>query len=364
MKGQPLPAHRYSWRRAAWPAYLRWMRSTNWPILVGPWHGEIGFEALYWLPFLERLVHHAGLDRKRFIPISRGGAAVWYGCETGLELYGMRTPQQVRIERRLQVGRWGIQKPLGVSPFDRSVLADAAATMKLRQYHVLHPAWMYHLLAPFWVGERGISWLLESTRYQSLPPPPLPSELDGQLPASFVAVRFYGREGTFPQRHPTVAPLVKATVETIAQSSPVVILDAGLFLDEHVDLTPGTFATTPHPILRLRTMAGMLPERNLALQSAVLARAIGFVGTYGGFAQLALRLGRPSVSFFTDWGGTAFPHKALADFLSLHVPVPFQVFKVSELMMTRAVLPIVEVATATSGLVAPPPAVDKTLSPA
>ena len=50
-----LPTHDWSWRKGLWPAYLRWLKSTDWPILVGPWHGEVGFEVLYWIPFLERV---------------------------------------------------------------------------------------------------------------------------------------------------------------------------------------------------------------------------------------------------------------------------------------------------------------------
>jgi hypothetical protein len=44
----------------------------------------------------------------------------------------------------------------------------------------------------------------------------------------------------------------------------------------------------------------MTPERNLAVQTAVLARARAFVGTYGGYSYLAPLCGVPSLAFFSE----------------------------------------------------------------
>src|SRR3954465_3740313 len=39
-------------------------------VIVGPWTGEVGFELLYWIPFLNWLVEQ-GLDPARLVVISR-----------------------------------------------------------------------------------------------------------------------------------------------------------------------------------------------------------------------------------------------------------------------------------------------------
>ena len=44
----------------------------------------------------------------------------------------------------------------------------------------------------------------------------------------------------------------------------------------------------------------LTPERNLAVQTAVIARARAFVGTYGGYSYLAPYLGVPSVALFSQ----------------------------------------------------------------
>jgi hypothetical protein len=43
----------------------------------------------------------------------------------------------------------------------------------------------------------------------------------------------------------------------------------------------------------------MTPERNLAVQTAVIARAKAFVGTYGGYSYLAPFCGVPSLAFYS-----------------------------------------------------------------
>ncbi len=331
-----LPSHNWSWRKPAWHAYLQILKRSDWPILVGPWHGEVGFEVLYWIPFLEQLKQH-GIAPERIIPITRGGAGAWYNVPQGLELFAMRTPQQVRIENRIQSSKTGLLKQTYVSAFDRAVLADAVETMKLgRSYHVLHPAWMYHLLAPYWTGRTGTHWLGSRTVYNPIPAGDLPADL--VLPEVFITARFYGRE-TWPPQDKSVKAATVATLMKLADQSAVLCLGSDTVADEH-----GDFAIPKHPnLIRLRDLTTLRPETNLAVQSAVMARGQGFVGTYGGMAQLALRLGKPSVSFVSQWGGTAFTHRSLSEVLAMQVNVAFQTVKLGEIPMTLAVLPQADV---------------------
>jgi hypothetical protein len=78
-----------------WPAYKQLLLRSTRPILAGPFIGECGLEVLYWISFLDKLKSQ-GLDPKRLIPISRGGAGAWYGTPTAIELYAMRSLQDVR----------------------------------------------------------------------------------------------------------------------------------------------------------------------------------------------------------------------------------------------------------------------------
>ena len=113
-----------------------------------------------------------------------------------------------------------------------------------------------------------------------------------RLPEEFTAVRFYFRD-SFPDT-PENRELVHDVVERLAERRPVVLLNTGVVVDEHLDAEP------PASERILRPLAGIEAARNLAAQSAVVARAKLFVGTYGGLAHLAPFYGVPTLGFASD----------------------------------------------------------------
>ena len=64
------------------------------------------------------------------------------------------------------------------------------------------------------------------------------------------------------------------------------------------------------------------PANNLAIQSAVIAKSQGFVGTYGGTMQLAVALNKPAVGFYSHFEGTAYAHKVLTEWLGVQLKLP------------------------------------------
>lgn len=339
-KTTQLPSHLFSWRRAAWHAYARYLASTKKPIFVGPWRGEIGFEVLYWIAFVEQFAHGYKIAPERLIPISRGGASSLYGMPSGVEIYAMRTPQEVRLENRLGVMKTGMFKQTSVTPFDLRLIRDAMDTMNVKDCHVLHPAWMYHTLAPFWTAKKGIDWMSPRVRYRILRAQP--GILDAvTLPEQFIAVKFYSRM-TFPGGHKVVQRFVLSAIEQMVSEAHIICLDHDHYLDDHSDITSSIRGDRVH---HMSDFLPVTPENNLLIQVALLERSMGFVGTYGGFAQLALRMGKPSVSFYLDWNNaTSIVHRMLADSLSLNMGVPAIVLRIAELPMLTHVLPEMRIA--------------------
>src|SRR5207244_8932708 len=77
-----------------------------------------------------------------------------------------------------------------------------------------------------------------------------------------------------------------------SRQTPVVLLNTPFAIDDHRDMTPAGAGIV--------TIADrMAAERNLAVQSAVIARARAFVGTYGGYSYLAPFYGVSSVAFYS-----------------------------------------------------------------
>jgi hypothetical protein len=73
----------------------------------------------------------------------------------------------------------------------------------------------------------------------------------------------------------------------------VVLLNPGIRVDDHSDLA----APAGNRVFSIA--AGLAPERNLAVQSAAIAGARAFVGTYGGYSYLAPLYRVPAIAFYS-----------------------------------------------------------------
>ncbi len=285
------------------------------PILIGPWRSELGFEVLYFLPFLKWLAGKVPNFKERAVIITRGGLAQMYAkvAGRGVDLYGLRSVTEVRRENLYDHQRTKIQKQMAPTEWDDAVVGDAARALDLGAlYHTVHPAWMYWSLSPLWDEDRGMRYLASMTDYAPLQK----ITMEGMpLPPKYVAVKFYGR-ATFPYPHPEIAEFVQKTVGILAAQVPVVVLSSSSEFDDHHDIP-----LSGNNIHQLP--ADVSPEENLLVQAAVLSSSTCFVGTYGGVSQMALRLGVPSVSYWSEFGGTALTHLSLSNHLSHLTKVPF-----------------------------------------
>ena len=254
-------------------------------ILVGPWTGEVGFELIYWIPFVRWFAGRYGVDPERFVILSRGGAEPWYD---GLGRRYVDAFDLVGLDALRAGTAAEEQKHRTLRAFDRDLIRRARAGLT-GAARVLHPALLHHLLTPFWRREAGTEWATGFGAYRRYNPPPEPP--GAPLPSRFTAVRFY-----FSRAFPDTASnrtFVRRTVEALAAQGDVVLIAPRVLVDDHRD------AIVPESA-RVRVVTDLPPARNLALQTAIIARARLFVGTYGGFAYLAPLYGVPSVTFYSD----------------------------------------------------------------
>jgi hypothetical protein len=271
------------------------------PIVAGPWLGEVGFELLYWAPFLRWCVERFAIAPSRLLVLSRGGTASWYEPFAGRykDVLDYITPEAFHAHHDARVREIGEQKQTRVTSFERELVAMIAADAGVSDAALLHPSIMYGLLRRFWWGHVGESWVHEHARYRRYT---APCEALPPLPESYCAVKFYFNDCFPPTEHNRA--FVRDVVARLAQEGPVVSLSVGIPLDDHSSCPVG------HEVLELAGAAS--PSRNLQLQSAVVARAQAFVGTYGGFAYLAPFYGVPSTSYYGDADGFARSHLRMA----------------------------------------------------
>jgi hypothetical protein len=288
---------------------MRRIAASELPVLVGPFDGEVGFELLYWMPLVRWLVHEFPQLRGRIVVLSRGGVDAWYeGLDARyVDLYAVAEPDEVRA-RRVST------KQQEVGDFDREIYGRVRAHLGLGATHEIHPSVFFGIYYKLLKLDRyafarsvavdgGVSRGLLA-EYVPLAPPPL--DLDAELPDEFVAVRFYFRP-SFPDTS-EIRRFARGVVESLAAHLDVVLLNTGLELDDHLDLVLPRGHSRVHTIDHLVT-----PASNLAVQTAIIARSCGFVGTYGGLAYLPPYLGVRSIGFNALPEHTFHPHLELAE---------------------------------------------------
>jgi hypothetical protein len=273
------------------------------PIVAGPWLSEVGYEVLYWVPFLRWVKAAYRIPGDRIVVMSRGGTASWYRdiTERYVEALDYLAPEE--LASRAQSGAF---KQREISELDRALVAKGSRALGLgSEPRMLHPSLMFRWFAPFWSGHETMSFVERHTRYARIEPPDAAAPL--ALPLEYVAAKFYGARA-LPD-DPRVRAQIRAMVEGLSGRFPVVQLDTGLGLDEHADFPLESGG-------RVTSISGRLDARtNLAVQTRIIAGARMFVGTCGSLAWLAPLLGVPTVPVFTD-----------ASFLHAHLHVARRVY--------------------------------------
>ena len=265
------------------------------PILAGPWLSEVGYEVLYWVPFLRWVKAAYRIPDDRFVIMSRGGTGSWYRDLSPhyVEALDHVSPQELSARAAA-----GALKQRDVSELDRRLIERASTAAPAGAMNVLHPSLMFRWFAPFWSGHETLAFVERHTRHVRIEPPDV--SVPVKLPADYVAVKFYGAR-SLPD-DPAVRLQLRAIVDGLSDRFPIVQLDTGLGLDDHTDVR-----LDAHD--RVASIGGRLEARtNLAVQSRIIAGARMYVGTCGSLAWLAPMLGVPTVPVFTD---AAFLHAHL-----------------------------------------------------
>lgn len=288
----PEPA---TWREL--DRYVQRLSSLDERIVVGPWLSELGFEVLYWIPFVSWLADRHDLPGDRFTIVTRGGTAPWYGLEGAghvdlLEVLGADEFREF-TERRWKAG--GGQKQMTFTDFDREAIELTGTPVRRDGRNVLHPGLMYRLFRRFFRETAPVADALEHLHFRRLAVEPYP-EIEARLPAGpFYAAKFYSRP-SFPETSAN-ARVIADAIDALARRAPVVLLETGLHLDDHREMNGHRRDGAAHEVTTV--LDGVPAARNLAAQAAVIRRANAFVGTYGGFSYLAPSLGVPSFALYS-----------------------------------------------------------------
>lgn len=263
------------------------------PIIAGPWLSEVGFEVLYWVPFLRWFQDRFRVDPERIVAVSRGGVADWYGGIAGryVEIFDHLTPEEFgrRNRDRHQRQEAGGQKQTTPGQLDAHLIQAARESLCLSDAAVCHPSLMYRLFNRFWFGNRALDHVLAHTRYEPIHVAPVAGI---GLPDRYLAAKFY--TGGAVADTPESRDAIRGLVRTAATRMPVVMLDTGMTTDDHADYLfrdiPNVFSLRDH----------LEPRSNLGVQTRVIAGSQGYLGTCGSLAWMAPMLGVDALAVYSE----------------------------------------------------------------
>jgi len=279
------------------------LKSSSRPILCGPWLGEVGFELLYWVPFLRWVIQSAKISPDRVWILSRGGPRSWYGDFSAhyLEAYEALSVDALRdlnirrvAEQAVRGREFGLRrrqvtaKQFGRTEAEAPLLAYATQRMGHPDPLVLHPSVLYRVFRPFWrppKGNRLFEAWTQMTRLQRITPDL--GAISNRLPERYIAVKAYTSEAC--RLVGPNADAMRGLIRSLQRTLPVVLLHTGHSYDEHGELELQAQGLTPSFDVR----------SNLEQQTAIVAGAQEFVSTYGGFAYLGPLVGTPTRAVFT-----------------------------------------------------------------
>jgi hypothetical protein len=253
-------------------------------LVVGPFLGEVGYELLYWRPYVLRLLRSHRVDPARVTVVGRGGSGAWYAEYAGnaVDAFDLMPPDDVRQGGEVRMLRTGQRKQVDVDELDRELLHRAAP--EAAPIHPLHMFWSWRFT---WEGLRPPGETAGAGDFDPLPRGEVPAAVAERLPPHFVAVKAYFND-CVPADNASRTRYA-ALVRRLAQDLPVVLLQPGFAADDHSDWSDGGEAV-------VRIDDALRPETNLAVQAAVVARSVALVSTYGGFCYLGPFLDLPTAS--------------------------------------------------------------------
>ena len=254
-------------------------------LLVGPFLGEVGFELLYWIPVLRRLLD--GVDPERVTVLTRGGAGAWYRDFAGASVDVLDlVPEEGYLDELVaRRRREGNTKQFFPDRLDREL--TRLALERIGDAALVHPLLMYSRMRFVLEGLQPPAAATGIGQYGRVSV----EDRDLPVPAEYVAVKLYFSD-SFPDDAAS-RELAGRVLGELAERTDVVVLTSGRQLDEHQEWVPA--GARSHD-----TSSWVTPQDNLAVQTTLVAGARELVATYGGFSYLGPMLGVPTRALYTQ----------------------------------------------------------------
>jgi hypothetical protein len=266
-------------------------------IIVGPWLGEVGFEVLYWIPFLHFLVQENGFDPSKFVVISRGGVKNWYSAIGRIDYFDIFDAVSPNDFKKINDRRLSMTGSLKQWVMDQDEISILEKTLgrPVGSDLILHPREMYSRFNPYWKNVQSSEMIVNQSTYKKFTPASKEIiERLGLVRRNYVSAKFYF-SNALTDCGENIQGIIKLLIG-MAKHRKVVLLQSGTKVDDHSDVMGELFR---HPNIMVPDLE-MKPADNLEMQSQIVGNSSMFIGTYGGFSYLAPFYGVKSIACFSE----------------------------------------------------------------
>lgn len=275
-------------------------------VLFGPWTSEIGFELLYWIPYLKK---NFKLENKKIIIISRGGVENWYKFSNYYKYFNLLDlVSSSEIKNHFDIKKSiGGQKQFFFEDFDKKIIQKVKEKLKINSIEVIHPKEMYNFFKPYWSGlySYGFRTIVEKEmKFNEL------DKIDLKV-KNFVACKIYSSSIlNIDQNKEIYSQKIKIILNEILKKFNIIFLNFETD-DDHQVINFDGLNTNENKFFFFKDLVKNLDiQNNLKIQSTIVSQSEFFLGTYGGFAYLPAYYNKHSVGLWNDNSKLIYRHQS------------------------------------------------------
>lgn len=273
-------------------------------IVLGPWIGELGYELLYWIPFLRFLKSKGVFDNKECIVISRGGMQYWYSdiCTEYIEIFDQITLEEYTLLRKRFYSEQVSNKNIYTSATEILIAKKCRADYEF----LFSQSIMFSFLNQFIksLGKRATLNFFTSVLQLEIPED-FPKTNNFQFPENekYIITNFYSR----PSFQITLADISKinAMLFDLSKEFRIIRIDEFTYDLEHNELS-NIYDGIPY-----QGIESIGISSNLLVKTALIRNADFYIGTYGGPSYLSVLNGIPTFVFSSSYEGLNPMHENL-----------------------------------------------------
>jgi hypothetical protein len=271
-------------------------------IVIGPWFSELGFELLYWVPFLNHVMTGDIWKEKNVITVSRGGVEELYRFIPNRHINLLEFYTQVEWSKATS-RVWGKLGGLKQSQFVSEeiellrMIRNHTDVCKTGRTLVLHPSIMFSLFRPFWRNKDWNASLVE--KYLDFP------ELSPGKTENYCAVKIYSRPSLLLDNETSSA--IRSLLD--AEALPLRIIVSDSYEDDHEVMM--LKSTQRAQVIHIEDYVSNLHE-----QFVVIKESRACYTTYGGLSYFGLYQGKPSFGLYSDSSKFDQQHLKVANILA------------------------------------------------